>query len=85
MVDVGENIDAKGFQATPAVEYSNYCKKRIGIRDTSDEEIVEMCPQILFGPREQFKTIVERLRALPKIGFPLVVNKEKIQSIGGRN
>jgi hypothetical protein len=45
------------------------------LKDTDDEELVDVCPQILYGPKEELKAVIKKLRDLQKIGFPLVVNK----------
>ena len=39
--------------------------------------MVEICPYILFGNKDYFMKIVDKLRNLPRIGFPLVINREK--------
>lgn len=63
------------------MRYSNYCKTVLGITETRDDEIVEICPQILFGAKSQLEQIIDKLRNLPTVGFPLVLNRQKVNVV----
>jgi hypothetical protein len=50
----------------------------LGITETRDDEIVEICPQILFGAKNQLEQIIAKLQNLSTVGFPLVLNRQKV-------
>jgi hypothetical protein len=43
------NIVKVGFSATNKIEYSNYCKEALKIKNENEEDLVEICPSILHG------------------------------------
>lgn len=51
----------------------------LGIKFTNDKELVEICPQVLFGEKKKLLEVQEAIREKEYLGFPVLISREWIR------